>query len=235
MWSSIENDLDKLSTQVAKLDELGLLSFLVEVMAYVSLDGPSLLFERCSELLSRLRHLESQEPWAFDKVDEQEHRAQVWRAANEVPTAIREAVRDAWLAPAAIWKKTMVRAAAWATDDPVSALFKVDHANLFPECLQILASFQSLLEECQPKRTADYPPGLIRGVVREFLLKNGRENYAAMRPELIRLLIREVIDPQELVRACVIDSALAPRALVEHISTDPTLRLVWRTVFACEE
>jgi hypothetical protein len=231
-WAAIDVDLRILSNRAAQLDEVAWLSFLVGVMAHVGFDQPAPVYERCSDLLVGLRHLELRESWAFDQVEEQQQMARVWRGAAVAPVPVREVVRDAWVAPAEGWKKAMAQAAAWAANDPVSALRQFDHAACVPECQQVLATFQRLLDDCQPTRTSAYPPGVIRGLVREFLLKNGLGNYVGMRPDLLRLLIHDAIDPQELVQACVVDSALRPRAMIEHIRTDSVLRLVWRTAHA---
>ena len=232
LWSSIQDDLNALCARAAQLDEVAWLSFLVGVMAHVSFDRPSPLYEQCSNLLADLRHLELRESWAFAQIESQKQKALAWQAAMAAPVLVREVVRDAWVAPTTPWKKTMTRVAAWASEDPVSALAKFDHATRIPECEAVNAKYQSLLDEAQSSRARAYPQGLIRGLVREFLLKNGRENYTGMRPELLRFLIREAIDPYELIQACKVDSALGPRALVEHVRTDPSLRLVWQTVFS---
>jgi hypothetical protein len=234
LWEVIENDLNALSSRVAQLDEVAWLSFLAGVMAHVSFDRPAPVYEQCGNLLAALRHLEHRESWAFEQIEVQRQSALLWREAIAVPTLVREVVRDSWVAPFMAWKKTMSRASAWAAEDPASALSRFDLATRIPECQPILLTFQKLLDDCQTPRERAYPPGLIRGLVREFLLKNGRENYTGMRPELIGLLIRDAIDPHELVKACTVDSALGPRALVEHVRTDPALRLVWQTVFSAQ-
>jgi hypothetical protein len=228
----IQDDLSTLCARAAQLDEVAWLSFLVGVLAHVGFDRPSPLCEQCTNLLADLRHLEHRESWAFTQIESQQQKALVWQGAIAAPVLVREVVRDAWVAPKQSWKKTMNRAAVWAAEDPVSALIKFDHAIGIPECEEVIVKYQSLLDEDQTPRTTVYPLGLIRGLVRDFLLKNGRENYTGMRPELLRFLIRDAIDPLELILACKVDSALGPRALVEHVRTDPALRMVWQTVFS---
>jgi hypothetical protein len=231
-WSAIQEDLNALSTRVSQFDEVAWLSFLVGVMAYVCFERPSPVYEQSNNLLADMRHLEDREPWAFAQIESQKQKALVWQGSMATPKLVLEVVRDAWVAPNTSWKKTITRAASWAAEDTVTALAKFDHATQIPECEQVLATFQTLLDDSRPTQAKPYPPGLIRGLVREFLLKNGRENYTAMRPELLRFLIRDAIDPLELVQACKVDTALGPRALVEHVRTDPALRLVWQTVFS---
>jgi hypothetical protein len=231
-WAAIDIDLCVLSERAAKLDEVAWLSFLVGVMGYVGFDQPAPIYERCNDLLAGLRHLELRESWAFDQIEEQQQMARVWRWAAIAPTQVREVVRDAWVAPTEGWKKAMRRAAAWVANDPVSALRQFDVAAGVPECQQVLATFQRLLDDCQPARAIAYPPEVIRGLVGEFLLTNAVGNYAGMRAELLRFLIRDAIDPQELVQVCVVDSTLGPRTLIEHVRADPVLRLVWRTAHA---
>jgi hypothetical protein len=201
-------------------------------MAHVCFERPSPVYEQCNNLLADMRHLEHRELWAFAQIESQKQKASVWQGSMATPKLVLEVVRDAWVVPNTSWKKTITRAASWAAEDPVTALARFDQATQIPECELVLATFQTLLEDSRPVQAKSYPPGLIRGLVREFLLKNGRENYTGMRPELLRFLIRDAIDPLELVQACKVDSALGPRALVEHVRTDPALRLVWQTVFS---
>jgi tetratricopeptide (TPR) repeat protein len=231
LWEVIDADLRILSGRAPSIEEVAWLSFLVAAMAQICFERPAPAYERCRNLISALRHLEYREYWAFGQLEEMENKAETWRGALDVPAAVREVVRNAWTAPAQLWKKSMLSATAWAANDPLTALDKFDQATRNKQCQLVLATFQSLLDN-SPVQTVAYPPGLIRGLVRDFLHKNGRGNYMGMRPELLRLLVREVIDPHELVQACELDSALGPRALIEHVRTDPTLRLVWRTIHA---
>ena len=97
----------------------------------------------------------------------------------------------------------------------------------------VFTEFRRIISMHSQSQENYFPPELIRGLIREFLLSNARGHYDAMRHELLRFLVREVIDPQEMVQACLLDSSLGPRALVEHVRTDLMLRLVWRTAHAC--
>jgi hypothetical protein len=231
-WAVLDGDLRALSAQSARLDETAWLSYLVSVMGHTCFEQPMPVYQRCIDLLADLRHLELRESWAFDQIEETQQLAQIWKYSRMTPEPVREVVRLAWAAPGEAWKKALVRATAWAAEDPTSALFQMDQATHDPACQQVLSTFQRLLSELPDARTAEYPPGLIRGLMREFVSKHGRGNYQGLRPELIRFLVREAIDPEELVAACAVDSALGPRALIEHVRTDPVLRLVWRTIHA---
>jgi hypothetical protein len=231
-WHVIESDLTILSDREHNAEAW--LSFLLGVLAHLCFDRPTPVYEQCLHRLADLRYLEFRESRLFDQIEELQQRAKFWRAATDLPVAVMEVVRDAWVGPATAWKKTMIRAAEWTADDPAVALEKFDQSARTPACRPVFSTFQSLLNDCRPLRLSAYPHGLIRGLVREFLVKNGGESYSAMRPELIRFLVRDAIDPHELVRACVVDSALGPRALVEHVRTDPTLRMVWQTVYATQ-
>jgi hypothetical protein len=234
-WASIDLDLQALAERNAELDEVGWLSYLVGVMANVAFDRPAPVYQRCSNQLAILRHLELRETWAFDQIDEQQHLASLWRSAEAAPTPVRDVVRDAWLTTGQEgWKKSMRRAAAWVVRDPAIALEQFDRAARVPDCQQVLAAFQRLLDDCQPQDTLVYPPGVIRGLVREFLSKNSTTGYLDLRNEFIRLLVQEAIDPHEVVQACLVDSAFRPRYLVEHLSHDSVLRLVWRTAYAVQ-
>lgn len=232
LWPVIDADLQILCERVGELNETTWLSYLVGVMTQVSFDRPP-VYERCNNLIDRLRRMEIREAWAFAQIEDILRKARAWRNARDIPALILEVVRDAWAAPSGWWKHSMQRLTEWAADDPVATLHKFDvMARNTPSNNQVFSTFQDLLATCHHWRFNLYPHGLIRGLVREFLLLNGRENYEGMRPELLRLLVREVIDPHDLVQACVADSALGPRALVEHVRTDPTMRLVWLTIHA---
>lgn len=231
-WTTLDIDLSILYDRVAQLNETGWLSYLVGVKAYVCFDQPAPVYEICKDMLARLRHLELREAWAFDQIEEQEQIAQVWRWAVLAPGPVRDVVRDAWSASNGGWKKAMQRAAAWATDDPFTAIRQFDQAAQVQQCQLILTTFQRLLDDCQPSRTTTYSPGVIRGLVREFLLTHAVRNYSAIRSGLLQFLIREAIDPEELVQACRLDTAQGPLALTGYVRNDPVLRLVWRTAHA---
>ena len=232
-WAAMNRDLETLATRTATLEEVGWLGYLVAVAAHAGYERPDPLYESCRNLVATLRHLELRESWAFDQIEEHQHLADVWRAAADAPQPLLEVVRDAWLSPAEGWKNSLWRVVAWAADDPVNALIQFDMVARVPERQAVLAAFQRIIDEHAQRPENAYPPELIRGLIREFVTTNGRGHYDGMRRELLRLLVREAIDPEEMVQACLLDSSLGPRALVEHVRTDPMLRLVWRTASAC--
>lgn len=233
-WAAMDCDLRALAGRVGRLEETAWLSYLVAVMGHACFDQPAPVYQRCTELLASLRHLELRESWAFDQIEEQQQLGKVWKLSRMAPEPVRDVVRIAWAAPGEGWKKALVRATAWAAEDPATAMFQFDRAKLDPACQQVLNAFQQLLDEACSPRTIAYPPGLIRGLMREFVSKHGRDNYQGLRPQLIRFLVREAIDPEELVAACEVDSGLGPRGLIDYVRTDPVLRMVWRTVHAGE-
>ncbi len=232
-WLVMNNDVRTLSERVGSLDEVAWLSYLVAVLSHAEFDQPAPLYQRCTSLVAGLKHLELRESWAFDQVEEHQQQVSVWRAASGLPDPVRDVVRSAWVCTAEGCKGAVRKAAAWAANDPAAALAQFNNAaSLSRDHQQIIAAFQRVLDERLPPRSGDYPPELIRGLVREFLFKHGRGNYAGMRPELLLMLVREAIDPQEMIAAALVDSTLGPRALVGHVGTDSLLRLVWRIASA---
>src|ERR1700722_883793 len=150
LWPVIQSDLNVLSGRAAELDEASWLSFLAGALAYLCFDRPARVYEHCLELLAGLQHLEFRESRVFEQIEKVQKKAEIWRGATDLPVPLREVVRDAWGGSATAWKKTMIRAAEWAADDPVATLEKFDRAIRTPECRLVFSSFQSLLKECRP-------------------------------------------------------------------------------------
>jgi hypothetical protein len=233
-WVAIHIDLGILSKRVDSLEESAWVYFLVAVMAHLSFEKPEPAFSCCSELLGLLQHLELREAWAFDRIEEQQQKALEWNESAMLPSPLREVVRDASVLPDGGWRKAMERAAAWASEKPISALHQCDSAANQSGCLRVIIDFQRLLNECQAEEATAYPPGTIRGLVRVFLVKHSPKEYFRFRGELLKFLIVEAIDPQELVLACKVDSDNNSRLLSECVRKDPVLRFVWRTARACD-
>jgi hypothetical protein len=233
-WSArMDGDLCALADRRAEFDEAGWLAHLVGVMGYAALDESSALSERCSDLIRCLRHLELAQSWAFDQLDELKARGLAWRrAAAVVPGPVREVVRVAWAGPYGAWRKPLAAAAAWAADDPGHALYELDKAARNADAQPLLVALSRLLDDPHGPAGPEYPPGLIRGLVRAFLAGGVRKEYPLMRTALVRFLVGEAIDPGELVSACAVDAQFITRSLVDHVREDGVLYLVCRTAAA---
>jgi hypothetical protein len=232
MWKALDIDLAALVRRSGELDESAWLGYLVGAMGFLGFEYPAPTYNRCRGLIAGLRHLELRETWAFDQMDEQEAMARALGEANALPIAVLEVVRDAWVAPPGAWRRAMTRAAAWATEHPLMALKEFDAGVRISACQPVLATFQRLLDEIPRPGEPAYPSSLIRGLVREFLTREERIDYVRMRAPLLRLLLAEMIDPNELMQACIEDTSITALRLVEHMRNDAVLRLTWLTATA---
>jgi hypothetical protein len=221
-WTAVEVDLAALAPRAAELDESLWLGYLTEVSGRAAFSQTPAA-ARCAALLAGLKHLELRHAWAFDRLDEQRASARVWEGATTVPEPIRRAVAVAWTG--GDWREPLAAVTAWAAADPCSALRRCDRATR--EGLPVLAAFGRMLATRNTPPT-DYPPHLIRGLVYAHLGHHIRSEYVLMREPLLRFLLAERIDPDELVAACAADSGALVRSITEHVRDDGTLRLVYR-------
>ncbi len=231
-WAAVEVDLDVLARRAGELDEAAWLRYLTDVSAHATFaQTPATATQtpvaaRCAALLAGLKHLELRHSWAFDRLDEQQAAARVWRAATMVAEPVRRAVYAAWTG--GDWREPLAAARAWAVADPVAALRKCDQAT--QEGAAVLAAFARMVDTRHGAEpiAPDYPPALIRGLVRAFLTNDGRQVYPLMREALLQFLIAERIDPEELVAACAEDATHLARLVASRVQEDQTLRLVYR-------
>jgi len=231
-WHVIDADLAALAARVGEFDEGAWLAYLTAAMTCLAFELPAPATERCRNLLAGLRHLELSHGWAFDMIDEHELLARAWQDAYQVPVAVREVVRLAWSGPYGAWRKGLGAAAEWVRDDPAAALRQLDLAGSIQECQPVLLTYSRLLEELRSEEGRQYPPGLIRGFAREVLERTPDHGYAALRGELLRVLIAEAIDPEELWRACFPATHTTSRWLSSEVRADPAIHLAWRTATA---
>ncbi len=227
LWAKAELDLDHLAARAGELDDEQWLGHLAAVAGHAAFHSPSLA-ERSARLLAGLKHLELRHDWMFDRIDEQRAVAGVWRAATSVPEPIREAVAAMWAG--ADCRGALAAASAWAAADPLWALRKCDQAS--GEGAAVLGAFARLVDARRDAPEVEYPPGLIRGLARAHLAGRDWLDYGLMREELLRFLLAERIDPDELATVCAADAAHLVRALAEHVRADGVLRLVYRTACA---
>ncbi|HSQ54423.1 MAG TPA: hypothetical protein VLM40_01660, partial [Gemmata sp.] len=183
---------------------------------------------RCKDLLGGLRHLELREAWAFDQLDEQEALARAWGSAHALPSQVLDVLRDYQMGSQDCWRRAMYRAGKWAAEDPFAALSRFDQGVSTPAAHLTIATFLRLLDECREARN-EYPGGLIRGLIREFLERTGDAGYRPIRGALLKLLIAEGIDPDEVIQACSADRDTSMRWLASEVREDAVLRLVWQT------
>ena len=227
LWARLNDDLESLAEHTTEFDDAAWLSYLVDVMGYVAFEEKAEVYRRCSHLLGGLQHLELSQSWAFDRIDELKSLREIWGLAAPVPEPIRQLVHDAWTGSPRGWQESLVRASTWAADDPAHALYTLDEVAGDSYVRPFFGTLFRLLNDYFP-RTSEYPPGLVRGLITAFLANGIRKDYGPMRPDLIRFLVSEAIDPEELINACRVDSRLATRSLVEHVRGDGVLWLVWR-------
>ncbi|MCE9563212.1 MAG: J domain-containing protein [Planctomycetes bacterium] len=230
MWEVVDIDLQALAERVGEFDESGWLSYLVSAMGHLGFEYPAPAYNRCRQLLAGLKHLQLRESWAFDQLEEHEQMTRLWGAGMKVPKAVLDVVRDAWIGASGGWRQAMSRASAWVLEYPSPALQQFDQAASDHEARPLMSVFNQLVTNLmQSNNSTHYPSGVIRGHVRVFLAEKKYSGYAAIRSDLLRLLLREAINPEEVVQACIVDPEYASRLLVESLRNDPVLHLVWQT------
>ena len=225
-WGAVESDLNAIARRAGEMDEVAWLGHLADVAGHAAFSRtPDAA--RCIALLAGLKHLELRHGWAFDRIDEQQAAARVLAAATMVPEPIRQAVAVAWAG--GDWCDSLAEAAAWAAADPADALRRCDQATR--EGVTVLNEFARLLaaRRAEARTESEYPPALIRGLVRAHLTTHIRRDYVLMREALLRFLVAERIDPDELVAACAADATYLVRSLTEHVRDDHVLQLVYHT------
>lgn len=223
-WAKIELDLAQLAARAADLGDEPWLAHLATVAGHTAFNSPSLA-ERCARLLAGLKHLELRHAWAFDRIDEQREMVEVWREATSVPDPIHAAVAAAWAGGDG--RAELTAASAWVAADPPRALVRCDQVTR--EGVVILNSFLRLLDTRRAAPLPVYPPDLVRGLVRAQLAGQTWLDYGLSRGELLRFLLAERIDPDELVTACIADGRQLVHSLAECVRADAVLRLVYRT------
>jgi hypothetical protein len=226
-WVTIEVDLNALAERADELDEKDWLSYLTDVSG-VAAYSQTQLGARCTVLLASLKHLELRHAWAFDRMDEQKASARVWHEALSVPEPIRGAVAAAW--GGGDRDKSLAAATSWAATNPTDALRRCDQVTRGG--VSVLAAFARMLTELRGAMHSEpeYPPHLIRGLVRAYLTNHGKRDYLPMRESLLRFLLAERIDPEELIAACAGDSTERVRSIVEQLRPDRALWLIYRAV-----
>jgi hypothetical protein len=230
-WARLEGDLRTLSHRSSEFDDSAWLWYLVEAMGYVAFDDQENIFERCHDLLRDLRHLELSHAWAFDRVDELRAMAAVWKRTSCVATPVRELLRGCWTGCTRLRRDSLELAAAWVAEDLARSLRVLDQMARSATLGPMLGTLVRIFEEV-PVATGGLSPDIIRGLAAAFLKHGIRKDYAAMRPELIQLLVEERIDPRELVLACSVDVQYRTRSLADAVREDGVLWLVWQLATA---
>ncbi|MDY3556784.1 J domain-containing protein [Gemmata sp. JC717] len=227
-WTKIELDLEALARRVRDLDEVLWLDYLANVIGRIACRQPSVALQ-CTPLLANLKHLELRHPEAFDRIDRDWTLAELWTRSLLVPEPIRRAVAFGW-GPG---RRGPLRAVAeWARAAPAEALRKCDQVN--GQETPLLAVFAQILEAHRDEGGPwdEFPPELVRGLVRARLAPALRVLYAQVRPEVLQFLLAERIDPSELVAACAVDGEPLVRTFAARVREDGALALVYRAATA---
>jgi hypothetical protein len=238
-WARLELDLSVLECRAADFEESAWLIYLADLAGRAADQHLGLLC-RCRELMAPLRHLELSHAWVFDRLDEQTLLAERLNALKVVPEPIRRAVAASVRSSAAS-QKALEEVIGWAANDPEETLSTYDVLSRNRQHKDVLAALTQFVE-ARRDRTAriDYPTALVRGAARAFLAdkqlagtdRTGRQAYLRLRPALLRFLLAERIDPEELVGACFVDPHPDTRTLVHHVRADDVLSAVYRLASA---
>jgi hypothetical protein len=222
-WSLLEIDLEALARRAADLDESAWLGYLTDLAGRCAGDRTALA-GRCRELLAGLRHLELSHAWAFDALDDRKLNLARLKEAH-LPEPIRRALAAALTGGDP--RGPLAEVAAWAAGDPAAALRACDTAR-FARAGGFLDAFERLLARRDDGGgEVAYPPELIRQFARLHAARSTAQDYASAREPLLRFLLAERIDPEELAGACASDPAT--RLLAQRVRGDHSLRLVYRT------
>ncbi|WP_439621921.1 DnaJ domain-containing protein [Gemmata sp.] len=224
----VEVNLDALAPRADQFDETAWLGYLVGVMGVVGFERGHPARVKCADLIAGLKHLQLRVAWAFDQLDEQDAVFNAWWRAHAAPDPVRDVVRDAWAGPPAGWRRAAHRAAAWVRSDPDAALRQLDAAAAVSDARPLLDTFGQLLA-AHARFDRSHSPGVVRGLVRQFLATARARDYRSVRSELLQLLLCEFVDPAELVHACSVDTDRPAREFAREVRGDAALRLVWLT------
>lgn len=227
-WAMLEIDLAALARRTIDLDDGAWLTYLVELAARTAASRAA-VHQQARDHLAGLRHLELSHGWAFDQL---EHRQML--RAHLGQARIPEAVRAVLLAADGGDESAAVAdASAWAAADPGRALRSCDVAFTVTDARGLMTAFGELLD-ARRGRLEPYPSALVRGLVRAHLARSPARDYERARESLLRFLLAERIDPEELVGACFVDPHADVCALVLCVRNDDPLRLVYRTATATD-
>jgi hypothetical protein len=229
--SRIEADLDDLRPRVAGFDDEAWLGLLVTAKDWTAWTprGEADAFVRRE--LAHVRHLELSHAFYFDRMEESGRIALEMRWANVMfPRPLATVIWAAFAAHGDVYPDAVTAAAAAVTADAERLLSTFawavrEHGPvlLFLAVEALERHFRVHVGPGEP----EFPPELIRGLVRRALPGRDKFNYEVVQLRLLHFLLREAIDPRELADACEQDPDERFRLLAKDVQGDPGLRVVW--------
>lgn len=226
-WALLELDLAALAHRAIDFDDGSWLAYLTDLAARAAASRAPVQ-QQATDLLAGLRHLELSHGWAFDQL---EHRqaVTVHLARARIPEPVR---RFLTVADRGDDARALSDLSAWAAADPEAALRAYDAAMTVTDSRGLMTAMGEILA-ARRGRPEPYPSALVRGVVRAQVARMPAD-YERARGALLRFLLAERIDPEELVSACFVDPDRTVGALVQHVRNDESLALVYRTATAAD-
>jgi hypothetical protein len=228
LWAEVDTDLRTLAGRLPHADEVGWLGLVVSALDWTAWAGPP-AYHRGRDELAKLRHLELSHSYLFDRVDETEHLAAAWRAAEYiVPAAVARLVPAAWAGHGEATAAEVWAAAEAIADQPGVSLGWFDRLarEAGPGPLLILAG---AFDRFRHSRGAgpDFPPDLVRGLGRKLAAGGDRRHPSYNRAVRLDFLLDEALDPLEFAEACAGDPDHRVREAAGQLGSDLSLRLVW--------
>ncbi len=226
-FSFIEHDLKQAKRCLGidgDLDWLGLITCAHDWAAW---DQPAPLMVYLAAELHQLRHLELNNSYFFDRIEEGDRWSQEQLAIKRsgLPEGFVQLVANTWANYSAVTRGEMLAATEPMLTVPSRYLARLDdliqaRGNGFA----VLATMA--LERLQRPLEPDYPADLLRALARRGVLR-WKEYDFKQRQELLKVLLAEGVHPQEFSDACAADPEARYRRLASQIAGDLSLRILW--------
>ena len=234
-WRLIVDDLQRLEQSAsADEDQATLLLAAVDQLVWFAASDAVQAVEQCRRDVERLIHVHDRLEHQLDRMDLAVEMGESWRqlrGVNQLPASWIELVPSTWTLPADEVRDKLISFCEAVAAQPETALNCFDlMAHHSPHSAWQLGSAIEHFMHCE---VADYDArddDQLRRLLRPVLLRLFPFHYAGARQELLKFCVRELIDPEEVLRLAVVlneDPMLGDQPLSQHLEGDGPLRFVY--------